>query len=149
MMRAILGPEEIAARKSTGPARYAGLGWTAFFKSMRPYVLDNLRKLHEAGGILALATDRSEGALVHRELELLAADGIPSKDLVRIATYNGALFLGREKDLGSIAPGKLADLLLLEADPSQDVTNFRKIALVMKGGQIIDRDKLDLPVNRK
>ena len=95
------------------------------------------------------SSDRSEGPLVHRELELLVAAGIPVKDLLRIATYNGAIFLGKEKDLGSIAPGKLADLLLLEADPTADVANYRRIAALIKDGVEVDRSKLDLPVNRR
>jgi len=46
--------------------------------------------------------------------------------------------------MGSIAPGKLADLLLLDADPSQDVNNIKKIALVMKAGEIVDESRLPL-----
>jgi imidazolonepropionase-like amidohydrolase len=147
MMRAVLTDREIAARKATGGPHYKAMGFTDFFKAMQPYPNENLRKIHAAGGILALGTDRSEGPLVHRELELLAAAGIPVKDLLKIATYNGALFLGQEKTLGSVTPGKYADLLLLNADPTLDVTNYRKIAMVMKAGRIVDRDRLDLPVN--
>jgi imidazolonepropionase-like amidohydrolase len=148
MYRAVFSPEEIAARKAEGPKRYASLGWTSLFKARMPMLFDNVRNLHEAGGILALATDRSEGPLIHRELELLLAAGVPTKDLLRIATYNGAIFLGKEKDLGSVAPGKLADLLLLEADPTVDVANYQRIAAVIKDGVEVDRTKLDLPVNR-
>lgn len=149
MMRAVLSDAEIAARKATGGPHYKEMGFTDFFKAMRPYPTENLLKIHQADGILALGTDRSEGPLVHRELELLAAAGIPVKDLLRIATYNGALFLGQEKTLGSVTPGKYADLLLLNADPTLDVANYSKIAMVMKGGRVIDRDRLDLPVNRR
>jgi imidazolonepropionase-like amidohydrolase len=149
MFRAVFTAEEIAARKAGGGPRYNSLGWTSFFKMVMPYMLENLRKLHEAGGVLALATDRSEGPLVHRELELLAGAGIPPRDLLRIATYNGAVFLSRERDLGSVEPGKLADLVLLDADPTVDVRNYRRIAAVVKDGKVIDRAKLDLPVNRR
>jgi imidazolonepropionase-like amidohydrolase len=149
MFRAVLRPEEIAARKAQGRKRYASLGWTALFRLTMPYAMENLRRIHEAGGVLALGTDRSEGPLVHHELELLARAGIPVPDLLRIATYNGALFLGREQDLGSIATGKLADLVLLEADPTLDVANYRRIAAVIKGGVAVDRSRLDLPVNER
>ena len=149
MFRAVFSAEEIAARKADGPKRYASLGWTSLFKARMPMLYDNVRNLHEAGGVVALATDRSEGPLVHRELQLLVAAGIPVKDLLRIATYNGAIFLGKEKDLGSIAQGKLADLLLLEGDPTVDVANYGRIAALIKDGVEVDRSKLDLPVNHR
>ena len=106
-----------------------------------------MRRLYDAGAVLVLATDRSEGPLVHRELELLAGIGIPPKDLVRIGTLNGARFLGREADLGTVAPGKLADLLLLDADPTASAANLRRIVLVVKGGAIVDRRALQVSAN--
>lgn len=76
-------------------------------------------------------------------MELLQAAGIPALDIIRIATLNGALFLGKERDMGSIEEGKLADAVLLEADPSEDVNNFKRIVYVIKGGEIVDRAKLE------
>ncbi|MDX2223342.1 MAG: amidohydrolase family protein [Rhodospirillaceae bacterium] len=149
MFTDVLSAEEIAARKEQGPARFASLGWTSWFKALNPYLRENVKKLHDAGGVVVLATDRSEGPMIHRELELLAEIGIPPADIVRIGTLNGAKYLGREADLGTIAPGKLADLLLLDADPTADVRNARRINTVIKGGQVIDRSKLDLPVNAR
>jgi imidazolonepropionase-like amidohydrolase len=77
-------------------------------------------------------------------MELLAEAGIPTADIIRMATLNGAIFLGRETDMGSIEPGKLADAVLLDASPLQDITNARRIVLVMKGGSIVDTDALPL-----
>ena len=74
--------------------------------------------------------------------------GISPLDAIRIGTLNAATFLGKEADLGSIEEGKLADLLLLESDPVADIRNAASITLVIKGGRIIDRAALDLPVNR-
>ena len=74
--------------------------------------------------------------------------GIPALDAIRIGTLNAAIFLGKERELGSIEEGKLADLVLLSADPVQDIRNAERIEMVMKGGAIIDRRALDLPVNR-
>ena len=56
----------------------------------------------------------------------------------------GAVLLGKADQLGSVEPGKLADLLLLNADPTADIENVKKIAFVMKGGQIVDESKLPL-----
>ena len=77
----------------------------------------------------------------------MVAAGIPPLDALRIATLNGAIFLGRESELGSIEPGKLADMVLLNADPTRDIRNVREIAGVWKAGVAIDRATLQLPIN--
>ena len=74
--------------------------------------------------------------------------GISPIDAIRIGTLNGAIFLGREREMGSIEPGKFADLVLLAADPVADIRNVRTVQRVWKGGIEIDRSRLDLPVNR-
>lgn len=144
----VLSKEEIAARKAQGAARYVSMGWMSWFKALSPYLKENVKRLHVAGGVLVLATDRSEGPMIHRELELLVEIGIPPADIIRIGTLNGAIYLGREADMGTVAPGKMADLLLLNADPSVDVRNARNIYTVIKGGRVIDRHRLDVAVNR-
>lgn len=116
--------------------------WTQWMKLMTPVAQENLRQIHAEGGILVLGTDQSIGPAAHREMELLQDAGIPALDIIRIATLNGATFLGREADLGSIEPGKLADAVLLNADPSEDVDHLKDIALVLKNGRIIDREAL-------
>jgi imidazolonepropionase-like amidohydrolase len=118
--------------------------WTAWMKLMTPVAMDNIRKVHAAGGIVALGTDQSSGAATQRELELLAAAGIKPFDILTIATHNGAVLLGKADQLGSIEPGKLADLLLLSADPAADIGAVKKIVLVMKGGKIVDESTLPL-----
>lgn len=79
----------------------------------------------------------------------MVAGGVPTLNAIRIATLNAARFLGRDRDMGSVEEGKIADLVLLDADPVEDINNAKRINLVIKGGAIIDRGKLDLPVNRK
>jgi imidazolonepropionase-like amidohydrolase len=69
--------------------------------------------------------------------------------VIRIATLHGAKFLGRDETLGSITEGKLADLVLLEADPIEDINNTKWVNTVIKNGVIIARDKLKLPVNQR
>jgi imidazolonepropionase-like amidohydrolase len=132
---ALRGAEREALRART---------WTWWMKLMTPICEQNIAKIVAAGGVAALGTDQSSGPAVHRELELLAAAGIPPAEIIRIATLNAAIFLGRERDMGSIAAGKLADLVLLRADPSADVGNAKAIALVMKAGSIIDESRLPL-----
>lgn len=68
---------------------------------------------------------------------------------IRIATLNSARFLGKERDMGSGQEGKIADLVLLSADPLADINNTKQIDSVFKAGQVMDRSKLDLAVSRK
>ena len=148
LYRAVLTKEEIAELKNKSRQEYQDRDWTWWMKLMTPVAQDNLRKINAAGGILALGTDQTQGPAVHREMELLAAAGMPALEVIRIATLNGARFLGKEEQLGSIEEGKLADMVLLNADPSEDINNAKNIHMVIKNGSLIDREKLELPVNQ-
>ena len=74
------------------------------------------------------------GPALHRELELMAQAGLSPRDVLVAATRNGAITLGREPDLGTLQPGKLADMVILNADPLEDIRHTRRIAAVVKGG---------------
>ena len=147
MYQAIFPEAEIRELKEKTRQQYQERQWTWWMKLMTPVAQENLRKIHEAGGVLALGTDQTNGAAVHREMELLVAAGIAPLDVIRIATFNAAKFLGKEDQLGTIAEGKLADMVLLNADPSDDINNAKDIHMVIKNGRVIDRDKLQLPAN--
>jgi len=119
-------------------------------KVMTPVAQENVRKLNAVGkDIWALGTDRSSGADVHRELELIVGGGVPAADAIVMATRNAARFLGKLEELGTVEAGKLADVVLLDADPTVDINNAKKISIVIKNGRVIDRGKLELPVNRR
>ncbi len=124
--------------------------WAAWMKVMTPVAQENMKRLNEAGkDIVAAGTDQTSGAALHRELELLVAGGISPADVVVIATRNAARALGKLETLGTIEVGKLADVVLLRGDPTKDIQNAKNIDTVIKNGQIVDRAKLDLPVNRR
>lgn len=148
LYRAVLNADEIEKLKTETAAQYREQSWTWWMKIMSPIAQENLRKIHAAGGVLALGTDQTSGPATHRELELLVAAGIAPVEVLRIATLNAAVFLGRADDMGSVAEGKLADLVLLDADPTANIDNAKQINTVIKGGKVIDRAALDLPVNR-
>ena len=63
---------------------------------------------------------------------------------LEIATWQGASYYGLDHDLGSITAGKVADLIVLDASPLDDITNTRRIRMVMKGGWLYDGETLDL-----
>lgn len=147
--QAVYEPEVLEQLRTTVRDAYAARTWTTWMKVMTPVAQENLRLIVEGGGVIVLGSDQSTGPASHRELELMVEGGIPALEAIRIGTLNAAIFMGRERELGSIEEGKLADLVLLSADPLEDISHTQDIDLVIKGGKIVDRSALDLPVNRR
>ncbi|HKH92214.1 MAG TPA: amidohydrolase family protein [Gemmatimonadaceae bacterium] len=83
------------------------------------------------------------GSSLHEELQLLVEGGLTPAQALRAATLEPASFLHATDSLGSIAPGKLADLVLLHANPLADVANTQRIHAVMANGRYLDRTALD------
>ena len=147
LYQATVPAEEIEMLKTERRQEYQERKWTWWMKIMTTIAQENLRMINEAGGVLVAGTDQSSGPALHRELELMADAGIPASEIIRIATLNGAIFLGKERELGSIEEGKIADMVLLAADPTEDINNAKEIVEVIKGGALIDRSSLNLPIN--
>ena len=80
---------------------------------------------------------------MHDELKLLVRAGFSSMEAIQAATLNPARYLGREKDLGTIEDGKLADLVLLDSNPLDDISNTQKIRAVVVNGRYLNRETLD------
>jgi imidazolonepropionase-like amidohydrolase len=104
--------------------------------------------LHRAGVPLLAGTDAPmpevyPGASLHDELRLLVAAGLTPREALRAATLGPAQFLGIAADTGSIAVGKRADLVLLDADPLRDIGNTRRIEAVVLHGRLLRRADLD------
>src|SRR4029077_14094542 len=98
--------------------------------------------LYRAGVPLLAGTDTAEpycppGSSLHQELEMLVESGLTPAGALTAATAHNAHALKMEGTLGSIQPGKIADMVLLNADPLVDIRNTRKIAVVIKGGRAI------------
>lgn len=99
--------------------------------------------LYRAGVTLLAGTDTPEpycppGTSLHQELEMLVESGLPPAEAIRCATLNNAKALGQEANLGTIEPGKVADLVLLDANPLEKIANTRSIAKVFHKGIAID-----------
>ena len=120
----------------------------AFAKKEFAKDLQLVGAMQNAGvGILA-GTDTSNpfcmpGFSLHDELALLVKAGLTPMQALQAATLNPARFLGREKDFGTVEEGKVADLLLLEGDPLDDIANTKKINAVVYGGRLMPRSALD------
>ena len=141
---------EIARLKTVESPRQRTDPWAQWMKIMTPICQNNIKRLNDASkDIIALGTDRSSGADVHRELELLVGGGISPADAIVIATRNAARFLNLQDEVGTIEAGKIADLVLLSADPTTDINHAKQIVTVVRNGVVVDRAALDLPVNRR
>jgi imidazolonepropionase-like amidohydrolase len=146
---ASLSATEREQLKTKTRAEWQARPWTWWMKIMTPIAEENIRKIHAAGGTVACGTDQSSGPATQRELELLVAAGISPLEVIRIATYNSAVFLGKADQLGSVDAGKLADLLLLSKDPTADIDNAKSIVFVMKNGRLVDESELPLAGGRQ
>ena len=118
--------------------------WTALFGKEMQFELAFFR----AGGLLLSGTDPTGyGGVVAgfsnaREVELLVEAGLTPLEAIKIATMNAAEYLGRAKEIGSIAPGKRADLMIVRGDPSVTIADIEQVETVFKGGVGYDSAKL-------
>ncbi len=92
--------------------------------------------MYRAGIPIEVGTDSMVGFALHRELELHVQAGIPAARVLQDSTLNAARIMSMDRDLGSITPGKLADLTLVDGDPTSNISDIRKTALVVKDGVI-------------
>jgi len=110
-------------------------------------MLDNLKKVWDAGIPVAMGTDAGNvgtlhGPSVFREMELMAQAGLTPLEVLRAATVGGARAMRMERDLGRIEAGRLADLVILDADPTASVVNLARAYRVIKAGRIYSPDDL-------
>lgn len=105
-------------------------------------------KIRRAGGLVGAGSHGEvQGLGMIWELEAFVAGGASPMEAIAIGTIGSAKVIGRDGDLGSLAPGKLADLVVLDKDPRADIANLRSIAQVMRGGMLYDGATL-APLNR-
>ncbi|MBV8203051.1 MAG: amidohydrolase family protein, partial [Acidobacteria bacterium] len=97
-----------------------------------------VKALYDEGVPIVAGTDTIAGFALHRELELYVAAGIPAPVALFDATLGPARIMRRDKDLGSIEPGKLADLILVDGDPAARIADIRRVVLTVKGGVLYD-----------
>jgi imidazolonepropionase-like amidohydrolase len=109
---------------------------------LMPVMQANLKAMQDSGAIVAAGTDAGNigtlhGPAIHREFELMAEAGLTPREILVDATRNAALVFAAEPEFGTVVTGKLADLLILDADPLVDIANLRRIHRVVKGGVVL------------
>lgn len=110
--------------------------------------LKNLKKLFDAGILIALGTDsgatpvRAQGFSEHLELELMVQAGLTPLQAITVATKNAATLLEINDRLGTLAKGKIADLIILDGNPADNIRNTRNIEAVYKAGKQISKGPL-------
>jgi hypothetical protein len=106
-------------------------------------MIELIGRLYRAGVPLVAGTDDVPGFALQRELELYVQAGLTPAQSLQIATWNGAKYAGVLADRGSIQRGKLADLVLVDGDPTNDIAAIRKVALVIKENRAYYPSELD------
>jgi imidazolonepropionase-like amidohydrolase len=101
-----------------------------------------VKALHDAGITIVAGTDALAGFTLHRELELYVDSGIPAPEALRIDTLGAARVMKRDQELGSIAPGKLADMILVDGDPLNRISDIRRVVLTVKDGSTYDTNAI-------
>ncbi|HYU10838.1 MAG TPA: amidohydrolase family protein [Gemmatimonadales bacterium] len=109
-----------------------------------PRIAASANAILQAGGHIGLGGHgQMDGLGDHWELWAMAAGGMSNHDVLRVATLHGANAIGMEQDLGSLEPGKLADLIVLDANPLEDIHNTNTVRYVMKNGRLYEGDTLN------
>jgi cytosine/adenosine deaminase-related metal-dependent hydrolase len=109
-------------------------GRLEIYRSSWKRMVEFVGRLHAAGVPLVAGTDNIAGFTLHRELELYVEAGMAPGEAIRIATENGAHYAGVLGDRGTIERGKRADLILVDGDPTKNISDIRRVSYVLKDG---------------
>jgi hypothetical protein len=118
-------------------------GQEAAYREAFPAMLRLLKALNDAGITIIPGTDALSGYSLLHELELYVRAGIPAAQVLRMATLTSAQVIGVDRERGTIAAGKLADMILIDGDPTAHIEDLHKIAVVIKGGHVYDPAQIE------
>jgi imidazolonepropionase-like amidohydrolase len=134
LLRALPDSEAQAFARDTEPPVRTDPLW-ARLAGYRATVSRNARALLDAGAPLAVGSDGPVGLATHLEMELMVEGGLTPREVLLAATVGGARLLGLSREVGTIEPGKRADLVVLRSDPLTDIRNARDVVWTIKGGR--------------
>ena len=132
----------VVRRRFLGGGLPVAEGKDARYRESFEAMLKLVAALHRAGIRIVAGTDSTAGFALQRELELYVRGRIAAPEVLRIATLGAASVMNHDKELGSIRPGKLADLILVDGDPAARIGDIRKVELVMKDGTLFKPNEL-------
>ena len=132
-------------RRGIGPGNAPG---PAGFALKEEYAMwqhaEDVAKTVAAGGRIGVGSHgQLQGLGMHWEIWLLQSGGLSQHDALRAATIVGAEAIGLGTDLGSLEPGKLADVIVMDKDPLTNIRNTNTVSMVMKNGRVYDAATLD------
>ncbi|AHM58762.1 amidohydrolase [Flammeovirgaceae bacterium 311] len=118
----------------------------SMMQEIKPLMLERTIQLHKKGVGLLAGTDLGvpyifPGSSLHEELELYVKSGMSPLDALRTATINPAKFLKMEETIGSVQEGKIADLVVLDSNPLEDISSIRNIVTVVFKGRVYERNR--------
>lgn len=129
-------PTGLQRRRRQGIAKIESAADDAAYLGAFDSIKRLLAEMHGRGITILPGTDDATGLSVHRELQIYAEAGIAPADVLHMATLGPEQYLGRDQRLGSIAKGKLADFILVDGNPLDDMAALHRIAMVVKGGTV-------------
>lgn len=105
-------------------------------------LLKMVKVLHDSGITLVPGSDGFAGFSLHRELECYVDAGIPNVDVLKISTLTSAQVAGKDDQYGTIEPGKAADILIIDGDPTERIQDIRRVEMVIKDNSVYETKQL-------
>jgi hypothetical protein len=136
-------PPDVKRGFYLGTMKIADAATQARYEKSYAKMVDFVGLLYQAGVPIVAGTDEMAGFTLQAELELLVKAGLTPSQALQVATRNGARYTGTSAERGSIAPGKLADLVLVDGDPTKQIGDIRKVAAVITRGFLVYPHEVD------
>ncbi|MCU6497970.1 amidohydrolase family protein [Rugamonas sp. A1-17] len=136
-------PPDVARSLAVGAMKIEGDATLKRYQKSYSKMVEFVGIMYKAGVPIVAGTDDIAGFTLHSELALLVKAGLTPAQALQVATRNGARYTRTSNDRGSIAAGKLADLVLVDGDPTKDIADVRKVAAVITRGYVIYPREID------
>lgn len=136
-------PPDVKRGFHVGTMKIADAATLARYEKSYSKMVEFVGLLHKAGVPLVAGTDELAGFTLQAELEMLVKAGLTPAQAIQVATRNGARYTRTSHERGSVTPGKLADLVLVDGDPTKQIGDIRKVAAVITRGYLVYPHEID------